>query len=177
MSDGFKKSKHVIEGDYVKGNQFPFALEPISARVVPIEDEYNVYCTTQWAKETQSSIAQTIDVLTNRLAPVNLSFTWLIDQTIILLFWFNNVNKWILNRINVNVRRLGGGFESKVSSPNLVACAAAVASQKLHRPVRITLDLNTQMTLFGWKDSYYSKYKVGILISRNFSKTCIIIIV
>ena len=67
LIDGFKNSKHVIEGELSQGSQFHFTMEPISARVVPIEDGYNVNCTTQWTTEAQSAVAQILDISTNRL--------------------------------------------------------------------------------------------------------------
>ena len=67
LTDGFKKSKHIIEGEFTQGNQFHFAMEPIAARVVPIEDGYDVFCTSQWPNEVQATIAQVIDVQSNRL--------------------------------------------------------------------------------------------------------------
>ena len=64
--------------------------------------------------------------------------------------------------INMTVRRLGGGFGSKVSRQNLVATAAAIAAAKLSRPVRLVLDLETQMTALGWREPYYASYEVNM---------------
>ncbi|KAB7507056.1 hypothetical protein Anas_02025, partial [Armadillidium nasatum] len=65
------------------------------------------------------------------------------------------------NRINISVRRIGGAYGCKISRSNLVAAASAIAAHKLKKPVRIALDIETQMTLVGWREPYYSKYKVG----------------
>ncbi|RXG57174.1 Xanthine dehydrogenase [Armadillidium vulgare] len=65
------------------------------------------------------------------------------------------------NSINISVRRLGGGYGGKISRANITASASAIAAHKLKKPVRVALDLSNQMTLVGWREPYYSKYKVG----------------
>ncbi|KAB7507051.1 hypothetical protein Anas_02028, partial [Armadillidium nasatum] len=64
------------------------------------------------------------------------------------------------NSINISVRRLGGGYGGKISRANITASASAVAAHKLKKPVRVALDLSNQMTLVGWREPFYSKYKV-----------------
>lgn len=70
----------------------------------------------------------------------------------IILFYFNS--------INVSVRRIGGGYGGKITRQHVVSSAAAVASRKLRCPVRIVVDLNTHMSLVGWREPYLSKYEV-----------------
>ncbi|XP_068235894.1 uncharacterized protein [Palaemon carinicauda] len=65
------------------------------------------------------------------------------------------------NRINVTVRRLGGAYGAKVSRQNIVAAAAAIAARKLERPVRMVVDLNTQMTYSGLREPYQASYEVS----------------
>jgi xanthine dehydrogenase molybdopterin-binding subunit B len=64
------------------------------------------------------------------------------------------------NAIDCKVRRLGGAFGGKISRPNLVACACALASLKTGRAVRIVLDLTTNMELVGKRLPYLARYKV-----------------
>ena len=61
----------------------------------------------------------------------------------------------------MSVRRLGGGYGGKLQHPSRVASAAAVAALKLNRPVRIVLDIRTNMTLLGGRLPYLIQYQVG----------------
>ena len=63
-------------------------------------------------------------------------------------------------RINMQVRRIGGGFGGKGSRGNLVLAANALAAKKLNRPVRVTLTLKDHMTLVGWREPFKNTYKV-----------------
>ena len=63
-------------------------------------------------------------------------------------------------RINMAVRRLGGGYGGKLQHPSRVAGAAAVAALALNRPVRLVLGINTNMTLLGSRLPYLIQYQV-----------------
>ena len=64
--------------------------------------------------------------------------------------------------VNLTVRRLGGGFGGKISQPNNVAAACAVAAAKLRRPVRMVMDLKTNMEMLGKRLPYLVKYKAAV---------------
>lgn len=64
--------------------------------------------------------------------------------------------------VNIKVRRLGGGFGGKISQPNNVAAACAVAASKLRRPVRMRMDLQTNMEMLGKRLPYLVKYKASV---------------
>ncbi|ODM92327.1 Abscisic-aldehyde oxidase [Orchesella cincta] len=64
--------------------------------------------------------------------------------------------------INVSVRRLGGGYGGKISKAAHVAAACAVAAQYTNRPVRLALDLESNMKMIGKRAPYLSRYEVGI---------------
>lgn len=127
--DGLQKAKHKLTGELHQGSQFHFALEALAGRVIPTEDGYDVFSTSQWPTETQAAVAQVLDVPAHS--------------------------------INVSVRRIGGGFGGKISRQHVVVTACAVAARKLKQPVRVVLDLNTNMTIVGWREPYLSKYEVG----------------
>eukprot|EP01137_Pigoraptor_chileana_P023873 Opistho-2@90910 len=65
----------------------------------------------------------------------------------------------------VSMKRCGGGFGGKLTRNYIVAAAAAVAVSKFQRPVRLTLDRNTDMDMVGGRHPWYAKYALG------FSKT------
>ena len=58
------------------------------------------------------------------------------------------------------MKRIGGGYGGKATRPNILAGAAAVAAKKVRQPVRIVLSLKDQMTMIGWREPYFTKYKV-----------------
>ena len=66
----------------------------------------------------------------------------------------------LIIRVNVIVRRLGGSYGGKITRSTQVAVACAIAAHNLHKPVRIQLDLATNMALTGGRLPYYFKYKV-----------------
>jgi len=65
-------------------------------------------------------------------------------------------------QVNVIVRRLGGAYGGKISRATHVAAACAIAASALNKPVRIQLDLATNMTMVGGRLPYYCKYKAGV---------------
>jgi xanthine dehydrogenase/oxidase len=71
------------------------------------------------------------------------------------------LNQFYARSIQVQVRRLGGGFGGKATRSGHVAAACAVAAYVSHRPVRLTLDLNTNMRLIGKRLPYLIKYEVS----------------
>ncbi|CAH1396596.1 unnamed protein product [Nezara viridula] len=65
------------------------------------------------------------------------------------------------NSINMEVKRIGGGFGSKITRASLVATACALAAYKLHCPVKVILDIETNMKAIGKRNASYSKYEAG----------------
>ncbi|KAK7027383.1 hypothetical protein SK128_013597 [Halocaridina rubra] len=129
VEDALKNSKHKLTGELHQGTQFHFTIEPYAGRVIPTEDGYDAYCTTQWPTETQAVISNVLGVPAHR--------------------------------INVEVRRIGGGYGGKISRAHVTVAAAAVSAKKMKQPVRVVLDLNTCMTIAGWREPFLSKYEVG----------------
>ncbi len=63
--------------------------------------------------------------------------------------------------INVEVRRMGGGFGGKESQGNILACACGLAAHILNHPVRLVYDRDDDMKITGKRHDFLIKYKVG----------------
>merc|ERR1711962_1767715 len=67
-----------------------------------------------------------------------------------------------VNSVNVTVRRLGGSYGGKISLPNHVAAAAAVAANEVKRPVRLWVPLEDNMRMLGKRNQYLFDYRIGL---------------
>jgi xanthine dehydrogenase large subunit len=65
------------------------------------------------------------------------------------------------NKVQVECRRMGGGFGGKESQSALFACIAAVAVQRLGRPVKIRLDRDDDFLITGRRHGFEYQYDVG----------------
>lgn len=78
------------------------------------------------------------------------------------------------NRINIECRRLGGGFGGKQSRSCFSACAAALAAHLLQVPVRFVMTIESNMQVLGKRFSCLSNYEVDVdgngLIQKLFQK-------
>ncbi|XP_005106600.1 xanthine dehydrogenase 1 isoform X2 [Aplysia californica] len=63
--------------------------------------------------------------------------------------------------VTVENQRLGGGFGGKISQNFLVSGLAALASYVTQRPVKLHLDIHTNMKMLGKRTPYYAEYEVG----------------
>ncbi|XP_067213749.1 xanthine dehydrogenase isoform X2 [Linepithema humile] len=66
-----------------------------------------------------------------------------------------------INRVNVRVKRIGGGFGGKESRAALLAIPVAFAAHKLQKPVRCMLDRDEDMMISGTRHPFLFKYEVG----------------
>lgn len=65
------------------------------------------------------------------------------------------------NRINIQVRRLGGAYGGKISRNTQVSTACALAAHVLNRPVRFILSLEANMESLGKRFDCALDYEVG----------------
>ena len=67
-----------------------------------------------------------------------------------------------MHKIEVDVKRIGGGFGGKEDQANPWAVMAALAVQLLGEPVKIVLHRMEDMRMTGKRHPYSSDYKIGI---------------
>ncbi|WP_280154763.1 xanthine dehydrogenase molybdopterin binding subunit [Piscinibacter sp. XHJ-5] len=65
------------------------------------------------------------------------------------------------HHVQVECRRMGGGFGGKESQSALFACVAAVAAQKLQRPVKLRVDRDDDFLITGRRHGFHYEYEVG----------------
>ena len=63
--------------------------------------------------------------------------------------------------VQVECRRMGGGFGGKESQSATFACVAAVAAAKLRRPVKLRLDRDDDFFITGRRHCFWYAYEVG----------------
>lgn len=69
---------------------------------------------------------------------------------------------WPMHRVEVVVRRLGGGFGGKEDQATAWAVLAALGAWKLQRPVRLVLRRRDDMRWTGKRHPYSSDFKIGL---------------
>jgi xanthine dehydrogenase large subunit len=63
--------------------------------------------------------------------------------------------------VQVECRRMGGGFGGKESQSALFACVAAVAAARLRRPVKLRLDRDDDFLITGHRHAFRCEAEVG----------------
>ncbi len=67
-----------------------------------------------------------------------------------------------MNKIEVDVFRLGGGFGGKEDQATAWACMSALAAFKLKQPVKIILGRQEDIRMTGKRHPYSSDFKIGL---------------
>ena len=67
-----------------------------------------------------------------------------------------------MHKVEVDVKRLGGGFGGKEDQATHWACMAAVAARLLRRPVQVVLNRVEDMRMTGKRHPYIQDYKLGL---------------
>ena len=65
------------------------------------------------------------------------------------------------NAVTVECRRMGGGFGGKETQSGHLAVWAAIAANKLKRPVKLRLDRDEDFMITGKRHPFYYEYTVG----------------
>ncbi len=65
------------------------------------------------------------------------------------------------NQVEVEVRRIGGGFGGKETQANHVACWTALLSRATGRPVKIRFSRDEDMIVTGKRHRFLSRYEAG----------------
>ncbi len=65
------------------------------------------------------------------------------------------------HHVQVECRRMGGGFGGKESQSALFACVAAVAARRLRRPVKLRVDRDDDFLITGRRHCFHYDYEVG----------------
>jgi xanthine dehydrogenase large subunit len=68
---------------------------------------------------------------------------------------------WHAHQVQVQCRRMGGGFGGKESQSALFACVAAVAAVKLQRPVKLRPDRDDDFLITGRRHGFEFDWDVG----------------
>lgn len=66
-----------------------------------------------------------------------------------------------MHAVQVETRRMGGGFGGKESQANAIACACAVAAKITQQPCKMRLDRDDDMVTTGKRHDALIKYRVG----------------
>lgn len=67
-----------------------------------------------------------------------------------------------MHKVEVDVKRLGGGFGGKEDQATHWACMVAIAAKRLSRPVQIVLDRVDDMKMTGKRHPYIQDFKIGL---------------
>lgn len=67
-----------------------------------------------------------------------------------------------MNKVEVDVLRLGGGFGGKEDQATAWACMTALAAFKLKRPVKLILNRQEDIRMTGKRHPYSSDFKIGL---------------
>lgn len=67
-----------------------------------------------------------------------------------------------INHVQVEVRRMGGGFGGKETQAAPWACMAAIFASRLKCPIKARLDRQDDMKMTGKRHDFLNRYKAGI---------------
>ena len=65
------------------------------------------------------------------------------------------------HHVQVECRRMGGGFGGKESQSALFACVAAIAARRLSRPVKLRVDRDDDFMITGRRHCFWYEFDAG----------------
>ncbi|WP_269500158.1 xanthine dehydrogenase molybdopterin binding subunit [Castellaniella sp. S9] len=68
---------------------------------------------------------------------------------------------WQAHQVQIECRRMGGGFGGKESQSALFACLASICAHRLRRPVKLRVDRDDDFMITGKRHGFYYEYDVG----------------
>ena len=144
----------VVSGRFKMGSQYHFYMETIVCISKPADDGFDLELPTQDMATVANVVSKSLNIPSNRyVACIKL---WN------LVIYFSKISNKFHEffSINIGVKRLGGAYGGKIECPTLVACATTIAANKVKRPVRLALNLEDTMCLFGKRTPYMFDYQV-----------------
>ena len=77
-----------------------------------------------------------------------------------------------INKVQVEIRRMGGGFGGKETQAAPLACIAAIVANKTRRPVKYRMSRTDDMVMTGKRHPFFNTYDVafdeqGIMMGSN----------
>mmetsp|Transcript_19263 Transcript_19263/g.41761 ORF Transcript_19263/g.41761 Transcript_19263/m.41761 type:complete len:1654 (+) Transcript_19263:272-5233(+) len=127
----------VVEGSMRSGGQEHFYLEPNSTLAIPSESATNL--TIYASTQAPTKTQDFCARVTNTPAA----------------------------KVVVRMKRMGGGFGGKETRSVFCSVAAAVAAKLTNRPVRLTLNRDTDMSITGGRHAFLAKYKAGAIVNEE----------
>jgi len=127
----FATAQHVVQGEMRTGAQEQFYLETNACIAIPKQENNEMEI---FASTQNPTLTQ--NIVANTLGVP-------------------------ANRVNVRVKRMGGGFGGKESRSVPISAVIAAAANKAGRPVRIMLDRDEDMLVSGFRHPFYGRYKVA----------------
>lgn len=77
-------------------------------------------------------------------------------------FGVSAVLNWPANKLNIEVRRLGGAYGAKISRASQIACACALACYHLKRRVRFVMSIEQMMSAIGKRNAAMNDYRLSV---------------
>ncbi|CAM6083475.1 unnamed protein product [Calypogeia fissa] len=126
-----RECDYVVEGEVQMGGQEHFYLEPNSSLVWTADGGNEVY------------------MISSTQAPQK-------SQK-----WVAHVLDLPMSKVVCKTKRIGGGFGGKETRSAMISAVTCVPAYLLRRPVKLTLDRDTDMMITGQRHAFLAKYKVG----------------